>query len=133
MWNTRRWLLIGFMGVGIGIAAEKGGELSGTWKMDAARSESAHQEGPVEASTVVIEMSGSDVTVETTRDEGGKPGAFHEKLYFRLDGSETTGTGDGGVAVTGKARMEKGRLVLDTARKINDATVTTQYAYSVSP
>jgi len=122
-----------FLVAAIGFGAVKGGEFSGTWRMDTTRSESAHWVGPMEESTIVIEMSDGQVTTETTRNEPGKPTSFHEKLVFKLDGSETSGIGEGGASVTGKARWEGGKLVLETVRNINDSTVSTSYVYSLSP
>ncbi len=108
-------------------------DFSGTWKMDPARSESAHQDVPTGPSTVSIELNGSVVTIETTRSESGKPAAFHEKLTYRLDGVETTGQGDSGVAVTCRAHRDGDKLVVETVRNVENSTVTTVYVHSLSP
>jgi hypothetical protein len=124
-------LLAGLTGVGAIAAADSRGKFAGTWTMDPARSESAHQDVPVESATLVIAFTDSEMTMETTRSEHGKP--FHESLHFKLDGSETTTTGDSGVPVTGKARWEGSKLVVETVRNIQDSTVTTLYVHSLSP
>jgi hypothetical protein len=119
------------LGVAPGFAAEKHDGFVGTWKMDPERSESSQQD--VQAATLQIGLTDTDLMIETSRDQGGKPAAFHEKLTFKLDGSESAGVGDAGVPVTGKVRWEGGNLVIETARNINDSTVTTLYRYILSP
>ncbi len=99
--------------------------------MDASRSESAHQDVPMGPTTLVIRMSNKDLTIETTREDSGAP--FHEILNLKLDGSETTSTGDSGVPVTGKAHWDGARLVVETARNIKDSTVTTLDVHALSP
>jgi len=116
----------------LGLAAVGHGDFSGTWKMDSARSESAHQEAPVTAATLVIQVNADDISVETTRTEAGRETAFHETLHFKADGSETTAVGDGGREVVGKARWDGPKLVLETVRNINDSTVTTLYVHALS-
>jgi len=112
-------------------AADNRGSFAGAWKMDPARSESAHQDVPSGASTLVIRLTDTEISMETTRIEEAKP--FHETLTFRLDGSETTSTGDGGVKVSGKAHWDGPRLVVETVRNIQDSTVTTLYIHTLSP
>jgi hypothetical protein len=123
--------VVALLGFAPCFAAEKHGDFAGTWKMDPERSESAQQD--VQAATLQIGLTDTDLTIETSRDQGGKPAAFHEKLNLKLDGSETAGVGDGGVPLTGKARWEAGNLVIETARNINDSTVSTLYRYILSP
>jgi len=113
-----------------GIAAEGPGDFTGTWTMDPTRSESAHQDVPTGTATLVIRLTDSELSMETTRNEADKP--FHEILTFRLDGSETSGTGDGGVRVTGKAHWDGPKLVVETSRNVQDSTVTTLYVHTLS-
>jgi len=124
-------LLAGLTAVAAIAAADNRARFAGTWTMDPARSESAHQDLPTDSATLVIGFTDSELTMETTRSERGK--AFHENLHFRLDGSETTTTGDSGVPVTGKARWDGPKLVVETVRNIQDSTVTTLYVHSLSP
>ncbi|HVW86900.1 MAG TPA: hypothetical protein VHB50_19575 [Bryobacteraceae bacterium] len=105
---------------------------TGTWKMDAERSESAHQGVPTTAAAIVIRQTPRGFSVETTRSETGEPKPFHEMIEFRLDSSETTNTGDAGVTVTGRARWEGNKLVTETVRNVQDSTVTTLYRHSLS-
>ena len=53
-------------------------------------------------------------------------------MNLRLDGSDTTAASDTGVTVTGKAHWDGAKLVVETAREINGATVTTRYVYTLS-
>jgi hypothetical protein len=112
--------------------AENRKDFSGTWTMDASRSESAHQDVPVESTTLVIRLADGDLTIETTRSEQGKPAAFHETLNFKLDGTETTSPGDGGTVVTGNVRWEGMKLIVETARRIQGSTITTRYVHTLS-
>ena len=101
--------LIALLGISRGLSAQVHDDFSGTWKMDAARSESAHQDVPTGSSTVTIQPTGTGMTMETIRSEGGKP--FHETLNLKVDGTETTSVGDGGGIVTAKAHWDGAKLV----------------------
>jgi hypothetical protein len=125
-------LLVTLLGFAPWVAGESHGDFSGTWTMDTARSDSAHQEAPIRSSMLVIRLTDTGLTMETTRSEGGNPAAFHETLNFKLDGSEMTTTGDAGVTVTGKAHWDGAKLVVETARVIHDSTVSTLYVYTLS-
>jgi hypothetical protein len=125
-------MLIALAGIVAPVMAESQGDFAGTWTMDASRSESAHQDVPVGSSTMVIRFVDGGLTIETTRGEGGKPAAFHETLNFKPGGTETTTPGDGGTPVTGKARWEGMKLVVETARSIQGSTVTTLYVHTLS-
>ena len=125
-------LLVGLLGLAPWVAGQSHGDFSGTWTMDPARSESAHQDVPIGPSTLLIHMTATELTMETTRSEGGKPAAFHETLTLRLDGSDTTHASDTDATVTGKAHWDGAKLVVETSREINGATVTTLYVHTLS-
>jgi hypothetical protein len=125
-------VIVALSGFAACAAGERHGNFAGTWKMDAARSESAHQDVPIGPSILIVRLTDTGLSMETIRDEGGKPAAFHETLNFKLDGSETTSLGDGGVTVTGKARWDGPKLVIETVRNIRDSTVTTLFVYTLS-
>ena len=58
-----------------GRSAQELARYSGVWKMDPARSESAHQDVAVGVSTLVIRCNASEITIETSRQaEGNAPG-----------------------------------------------------------
>jgi hypothetical protein len=121
---------LGALPCGAGAASRS--QFSGAWKMDPARSESAHQAVPIGLSTVVIRVNGSKVTIETTRTATESSPEFHEILNFSLDGSPTVSTGNAGQSVTGKAHWDGAKLVTETVRSIQGSTVTTTYVHSLS-
>ena len=125
-------LFVGLLGCAPWAAGQSPGDFSGTWMMDPARSESAHQDVPIRPSTLLIRVTATEIIMETTRSEGGKPAAFHETLTLRLDGSDTTGASDTDATVAGKAHWDGGKLVVETSREINGATVTTLYVHKLS-
>jgi hypothetical protein len=124
-------LFTAMLGVAPAVAADNHGNFTGTWKMDPARSESAHQDVPSGASTLVIQLTPTELSIETIRSEEANP--FRETLTFKLDGSETASTGDGGVKVSGKAHWDGTKLVIETTRNVQDSTVTTLYVHTLSP
>ena len=108
-------------------------DFSGTWTMDAHRSESAHQDVQIGSVTLVISQTPTEITIETTRKQSKNSGLFHEKLTYKLDGTEMMATGDAGAKVTTKARWDAAKLVTETARNVQDSTVTTLYTQSLAP
>ena len=106
-------------------------DFSGTWTMDATRSESAHQDVPIGAVTLTVRQTAADVTIETNRKESKGSGAFHETVIYKLDGSETSTTGEGGAKIATKARWEGDTLVTETTRNVQDSTVTTLWVQSL--
>jgi hypothetical protein len=125
-------LYIAFCGLITSAAGDIKGDFSGIWTMDPARSESAHQDTPGGASTLVISVTEGSLNLETTWSDGNNPRAFHEILNLKLDGSETVGQSDSGNSVTGKARRDGAKLVVETSRNIQDSTVTTMDVYVLS-
>lgn len=121
-----------FAGAVHGFSAQDLTRFSGVWKMDPARSESAHQDVAIGVSTLVIRSSGNELTIETTRKPVGDAPPFHEVLTFHLDGSETPNTGDAGVPVTGKLRLDGSKLITETVRNVRNSTVTTTYIHMLS-
>ena len=101
--------------------------------MDPTRSESAHQDVALGLSTVVIRCSANEVTIETSRQAEGNALPFHEVVTFPLDGSERSNEGNGGVTVTGKLRPDRTKLITETARNVQNSTVTTVYVHTLSP
>jgi hypothetical protein len=106
-------------------------DFSGTWTMDGTRSESAHQDVPIGAVTLTIRQTASAVSIETNRKASKGSGAFHETVSYNLDGTETAAIGEGGAKVTAKARWEGDKLVTETARNVQDSTVTTLWVQSL--
>ncbi len=108
-------------------------DFSGTWKMDAERSESAHQAVPIGPVTLVIKQTESDLSLETLNTGVGKTKTQSEVLTFKLDGAESTLTGKDGVPIKTKAHWEGPKLVLGTVRNIQGSTVTTLNVHTLDP
>ena len=108
-------------------------DFSGTWKMDAARSESAHQAVPIGPVTLVIKQTATELTIETRRSDTDKSEIHSETLTYKLDGSESTVAGTDGTPIKSQAHWEGMKLVTGTTRDIQGSTVTTRYVHSLDP
>jgi hypothetical protein len=107
-------------------------DFSGTWRMDASRSESAMQAEPIKSMTVVIRQTPTDITFETTTDHGTttetyslnpKIGGLPQKTEIAEkapSGSNKTGS----AATTGSATDKSGSGSEKTARWQGDVLVT---------
>ena len=104
---------------------------SGTWVMDVDRSESAHQAVPIGPVTLVIKQTAAALRIETRRTEADGTGTRSEVLTYKLDGSETTTVGGDGIPVKSKAHWDGSRLVTETARNIEAASITTMNVLSL--
>src|SRR5260370_21575450 len=102
-----------------------GVDLSGTWKMDASRSESAHQAVPIGTVVLVVKQTSTRITIESRRTEPGKTEVQSEVLPFLLDGGETTTTILDSPVKT-KAHWDGTKLITETERTVNGASVTTR-------
>ena len=101
-------------------------DFSGTWRMDATRSESAHQAVPSGPVTMVISQSPAEIGIETRR------GRSSETLIYKLDGSENAKANGAGTPVSTKAHWEGAKLVTETERNVQNSTVTTRYVLDQS-
>ena len=116
--------------------AQQGKDFSGVWRMDASRSESAHQGPPIGRVTLVIKQAPQELSIETqrTKADGSKADSStvaSETLLFKLDGSENSVVVDQGTRVKVKARWDGANLVTETERSIRGATVTTMHVLSL--
>ncbi len=93
--------------------------------MDAARSESAHQDTPIGPVSLAIQQSSATLRLETKRSELHSAKTSTELLTFPLDGTETTNDPDSKMPVQTKAHWDGGKLVIETERVMNGSTVTT--------
>jgi hypothetical protein len=101
-------------------------DFSGTWEMDATRSESANtgaETGPV---TVVIKQTAKDVSIET-RQNGQT-----ETLVYKLDGTETEKPAQDNGPFLWRASWDGAKLSTETNRNINRATVTIREVRSLN-
>jgi len=114
-------------------AAQTATDFSGTWKMDAARSESAHQAVPIGPVTLVIKQTATELSIETRRSDTDKSEIRSEILTYKLDGSESTVAGTDGTPIKSQAHWEGTKLVTGTTRNIDGSTVTTTYVHSLDP
>src|SRR3954462_8360381 len=101
-------------------------DFSGTWEMDAARSESAHSGDSQSPVTVVIKQTASDISVET-RQEGQS-----ETIVYRMDGSETEKPPPDNGPYKWRARWDGPKLITETHRNINSTAVTVLEIRSLS-
>jgi hypothetical protein len=109
-------------------------DFSGTWKMDPARSESAHQAVPIGPVTLVINQTATELRIETRRNDRGGSAAKGEILTYKLDGTESTiAAQTGAPPVKTKAHWNGDKLVTETERNVQDSTVTTAYIHSLDP
>ncbi len=113
--------------------AQAPADFSGRWKMDADRSESAHQAVPIGPVSLVIGQTETDLVVETRRRDSKTPTTRIESLTYKLDGSETTIPGKDGAPITTKARWDGAKLITSTVRDIRGSTVTTLDIHSLDP
>ncbi len=111
--------------------AAAGVDLSGTWKMDASRSESAHQAVPIGKVVLVVRQTPTQITMETRRTEPGKTEVQSDSLPFLLNGAETT-TKVLDVPVKTKAHWDGEKLITETERTINGASVTTRNVHTLN-
>src|ERR1051325_3253412 len=100
---------------------------SGTWKSDAARSESAHQGMPIGPIFLTILQTANEISIETKTRAKDRPIIANERLTYKLDGSETTMAGNFGAPIVFQAHWEGAYLVTETGRNLGGSTVTTSW------
>ena len=91
---------------------------SGTWEMDATRSESAHSTAVSEPVTLVIKQDANELSIETRR------GGQSETMVYKLDGSESQKPAEDNGPFQWRARWDGPKLITETNRNVNRATVT---------
>src|SRR5438093_1207387 len=115
-------------------AHTQGSDFSGAWKMDPARSESAHQAVPIGPVTLIINQTATEIRIETRRSDRGGGAAQSEMLTYKLDGTETTIPSPSGASpVKTKAHWNGDKLVTETERNVQGSSVTTTYIHSLDP
>ena len=100
-------------------------DFSGTWTMDRERSESAMQEQPIGPVSVIITQTGTNVTIQTTRD--GKPDVATYTIEAMPKTPGTMGAG------TRRAYWDGLRLVTEGAGNIQGQTVSVREARTLNP
>src|SRR5258708_35927122 len=99
--------------------------MEGRWKMDAFRSEFAQQAVPIGTVVLIVKQTSTRITIESRRTEPGKTEVQSEVLPFLLDGGETTTTILDSPVKT-KAHWDGTKLITETERTVNGASVTTR-------
>jgi hypothetical protein len=134
MRQIARFLLMPMMVLGIPSfrAADIGLNLSGTWKMDPSRSESAHQAVPIGPVVLVVKQTRTDIIIETLRTEAGTTAVQSEVLPYKLNGAETTIVLAGKEPVKTKAHWDGRKLITETERSIQGASVTTRHIHTLN-
>jgi hypothetical protein len=130
--STAALFLIGLTIPALALAQTKP-DFSGTWKMDADRSDSAHQTVPVGPITLEISQTPAEITMETITDPKDRATIANEKLIYRLNGTDNTTTGSAGQQILSKARWDGSVLIAETARELNGSTVTTRWSLKLDP
>lgn len=99
-------------------------DFSGTWTMDRERSESAMQEQPIGTVTVSVKHTGTNLTIETTRD--GKPEVANYTIEERPNGPGVIGAG------TRRAYWEGLRLITEGSGNVQGQTVSVREARTLN-
>jgi hypothetical protein len=102
-------------------------DFSGTWTLDAARSDAPQGRGGRGGGTGPVTITQDANTITIKRGE--------QTLSYKLDGSESTNqvTGRGGVQeVKSKARLEGGKLIVESTRDFQGMSITTKETRSLS-
>ena len=99
-------------------------DFSGTWTMDRERSESAMQEKPIGPVTVAVTQSGTNLTIQATRD--GKPEVVTYTIEELPNGPGVIGAG------TRRAYWEGLKLVTEGAGNVQGQTVSVREARTLN-
>ena len=124
-------LLAGVLIVPLAALAQTQPDFSGTWTMDPSRSESAHQDVPIGAVSLVIRQTVADFSVETRRTQSKRSSISSETLKSKLDGTESVNTGLSGIEIKVKAHWAGPKLIVETAREMNGSTITTMQTFEL--
>jgi len=106
--------------------AQQRPDFTGRWVLDEQRSESAHYPEFVGPVIVVITQSDHDVRLEVTR------GADTTTETYRIYPSAEAAASVPPVVPSFRSHWEDARLVTDTVRNVNDATVRTKESRALS-
>ena len=112
-------------------SAQQPTDFAGVWEMDPSRSASALQGTPIGPVTLIINQSPSELTVETRRKDRNQQDLPTEVLTYKING-ESSSVDNAGVDIKGKSRWDGNKLVAETVRKIQGATVTTTHVFSLN-
>jgi hypothetical protein len=107
------------------VTAQAKPDFSGTWVMDASRSQSSVQNEPVKSMTVVIRHSPNEVKIETTRDD-------RQQTVTYKPGSPDAISSSGRAGLLAAIWYWQGEtLVTETLSDVNGMTVTTKAIHAL--
>jgi hypothetical protein len=103
-------------------------DFSGTWIMDASRSQSAVQNEPVKSMTVVIVQTPIEVRIESRRDERV------QAITYKPGSADSLSAVNARTSLLSSTWYWDGpRLVTETLSDINGATTRTRQVHSLDP
>jgi len=112
--------LVGVLSIAPAVAAQSTPDFSGTWMMDASRSQSAVQDEPVKSMTIVIRQSPTDLRVEITRDGRAQVVTYKAASPGSLNaGAPSIWYWDGS------------KIVAEAIRNMNDTTLRHKATYAL--
>ena len=115
------------------LTAQTRPDFSGTWRMDASRSESAMQAEPIKTMTVVIRQTPTEITIETTTDRGTttetyslnpNSGSAPQKTEIAEKKASSTDNARSGAGMAGNGPEKAGGATEKTARWQGEVLVT---------
>ncbi len=109
-------------------SAEAKPNFSGTWKLNAEKSDYGPIPAPEKLERKVIQTD-SELKYSTTQINA--QGEFKTDLAYPTDGTSTTNKTPRG-DVTGKAKWDGDALVIDSQRKIQDVDITSNERWTIS-
>jgi hypothetical protein len=105
-------------------------DLSGTWKLDIAKSDFGAGQPPASQVDTIV-MNGTSCKV-TTDQKGGFMGDTNYSESFTTDGKESTWSGMGGSEVKGTAQWEGSTLVVNAKTSFQGSDVTIKDSYTLA-
>ncbi len=129
MWRVPVACIIGLLLFPHHAAGQARPSFSGTWNMDTSRSESAHQDVPIGPYSLIIQQTSAEISIETRRADSASSPVNSEKLVYPLNGAERTNSTETGQSIKVKAHWDGPKLIAETERDINGATVTTSHVF----
>ena len=101
-------------------------DFSGTWVMDASRSQSAVQNEPVKSMTLVIAQNPNELSIETKRDERV------QTVMYKAGSPNTMNTNTGRKGLIAATWYWDGtKIVTETISDVNGATVRNKAIYTL--
>ena len=107
------------------------GNLSGTWKLNVAKSNFGQMPAPASQTDTIEDNEPSVKVVEDQK--GGMMGDLNITTNLSTDGKETTSTGMGGSEVKSTAHWEGSTLVINSTTSFQGSDVKIKDTYSLSP